>query len=57
MVGDVLDEHRRDVLGLDLADDLGHVLRRSLALGAHTLWRDDLQPIGGAEIAKASGWR
>ena len=52
MIGDVLQEHRRHLLGLDLADDLGDVAGRSLAVGAHALGRDEIHAVGGAEIAE-----
>ncbi len=52
VVGDVLHEDGRDLLLLDLTDDLGDVLGRGFALGADAFGRDELEAVGGAEVAE-----
>ena len=52
MIRDILDKDRRNLLRLDLANDFGDVLCRSLALRAHSFRGDELQAIGRTKIAK-----
>src|SRR4051794_17836206 len=49
-IGDVLEEDRGDLLGLDLADDATDVLRRRFRLGRDALRRDEAEAVGRLEV-------
>ena len=51
-IGDVLDEDRADLLAPDLADQPGDVGGRGLAVGVPALRGQELEAVGGSEIAE-----
>ena len=51
-IADIFQKNRRDFLPPDLGDDAGDVPRRGLGIGRDALRRNELDPVGGGEIAE-----